>query len=303
VIDRPDPPPVPTAADTLGWQARLELGLADRAGRTVVAHQRHRGPLTVQRPFYPEGGPCHLYLLHPPGGLVGGDRLELKVTVTTEAHALITTPGATKCYRSAGPRAEQVQHLEVTAGGVLEWFPQENILFPGANLRLVTAVDLAEGARFMGWEIHSLGRPAIGERFAHGCADLHLRLRRAGRPLLLERLWLHGGSGLDGPTGLRGLQVTGTLLASPADAADLAAVRAHPVGAGHAADAGNPRGAPQPGPTETLLWGATLVGDLLIARALAPGTEPLQRLFTALWGILRPRLLGRAACPPRIWAT
>jgi urease accessory protein len=114
----------PASTGPAGWQARLELGLAQWAGRTVLAHKRHFGPLTVQRPFYPEGGPCHIYLLHPPGGVVGGDRLEIAVEVGEGAHALITTPGATKFYRSAGPRAHQIQHLSVAGGGVLEWFPQ-----------------------------------------------------------------------------------------------------------------------------------------------------------------------------------
>lgn len=268
-----------------GWQARLELGFAQRDGRTVLAHKRHLGPLTVQRPFYPEGGPCHCYLLHPPGGVVGGDRLEVLIRVGDGAHALITTPGAAKFYRSAGPRAEQVQRLSVDTGGVLEWLPQENILFPGANLRVSTEVNLAAGARFLGWEVHSLGRPAVSERFATGRADLRLRLQRDGVPVLVERLQINDGDGLDGPAGLRGAPVLGTLLATAADAGDLAAVRTHPVQA------------------ETLLWAATLVGDLLIARCLAQGTEPVTRLFAALWGILRPRLLGCRACPPRIWST
>ncbi|WP_295393108.1 urease accessory protein UreD [uncultured Thiodictyon sp.] len=280
-----DPGQTAIPTETPGWQASLELGLAERGGRTVLAHKRQFGPLTVQRPFYPEGGPCHIYLLHPPGGVVGGDRLDVAVDVGEGAHTLFTTPGATKFYRSAGPCAQLTQRLSVAAGGVLEWFPQENILFPGANLRLNTQVELTADARFLGWEVHSLGRPAVGERFESGCADLRLSLRRAGVPLLLERLWIGDGVGLDGPTGLRGHPVTGTLLATGAAAPDLAAVRTQAV------------------PPTDLLWGATLVGDLLIARCLAIGTEPVNRLFTLLWGILRPRLLGRPACPPRIWCT
>ena len=156
---------------------------------------------------------------------------------------------------------------------------------------------MASVARFLGAEVHCLGRPAISERFAQGRADLRLRVSRAGVPVLLERLLVSAGQGLDGPTGLRGLPVTGTLLASGADAADLAAVRAHPGGSGHPLGADQTRAAPTPP------WAATLLGDFLIVRALAPATEPVQRLFIALWGILRPRLLGRPACPPRIWAT
>jgi len=284
LTNHPDRDTAVACAQPQGWQARLELGFAEGAGRTRLVHKCQFGPLTVQRPFYPEGGVCHCYLLHPPGGVVGGDRLEVAVQVGEGAHALITTPGAAKFYRSAGPRAEQVQRLMVAAGGVLEWFPQENILFPGANLRLHTAVELAAGARFLGWEIQCLGRPAVAERFAAGQADLRLDVRRDGVPLLLERLRLDHGAGLDGPTGLRGYPLTATLLVTGAAAGDLAAVRTH-AGAAE------------------ILWGATLVGDLLVVRALARASEPVHRLFTALWGLLRPRLIGRPACAPRIWST
>ncbi len=280
------------AADGDGWEARLALGLIAQGGRTILRDLRHHGPLRVQRAFYPEGAPCHLYLLHPPGGVVGGDRLEIAVQVDAAAHALITTPGASKFYRSAGPRAHQVQRLGVAPDGVLEWLPQASILFPGAHLRLATEVDLAPGGRFLGWEVLSLGRPAIGERFTQGHIDLSLAVRRDGVPLLLERLRISDGDALDGLAGLRGHPVTGTLVASGATPADLAALRESVISRidEHALGA-------------SILWAATLVEDLLVCRALAAGTEPLQRLFLALWGILRPRLLARPACPPRIWAT
>jgi len=203
------------------------------------------------------------------------------------AQALITTPGAAKFYRSLGPTAEQAQLLQVVAGGSLEWLPQENILFPGARARLRTELDLEPGAAFIGWEVHSLGRPAIGERFETGGADLSLRIRRSGVPLLLDRLRLADGQGLDGASGLRGYPVTGTLAACPAGSEDLEPVRSH-AGLGGVSD---------------LCWGVTLLGDLMVVRCLAPGSEPVHRLFRSLWGILRPRLLGRPACPPRIWAT
>lgn len=280
------------AADAAGWEARLELGLVLKDGRTVLRDLRHQGPLRVQRPFYPEGGPAHLYLLHPPGGVVGGDRLEIEVRVADGAHALLTTPGATKFYRSAGPQSVQVQRLRVATGGILEWFPQESILFPGAHLRLATEIDLDPGARFLGWEVTSLGRPAIGERFAQGRADLSLAVRRAGLPLLLERLRVCDGDCLDGAAGLRGHPVTGTLLAVGANAADLEALRADAPATSEPQVGAPPR-----------VWAATLIDDLLVCRALATGTEPVQRLFSVLWGILRPRLLNRPACPPRIWAT
>ena len=126
------------------------------------------GPLTVQRPFHPEGAPCHLYLLHPPGGVVGGDEIDLRVGIADGAHALLTTPGATKFYRSIGPQSRVRQSFSVAADARLEWLPQDNILFPGANLALDSEFHLQQGARLLAWETLALGRPVIGERFVQG---------------------------------------------------------------------------------------------------------------------------------------
>ncbi|WP_089728418.1 urease accessory protein UreD [Candidatus Thiosymbion oneisti] len=268
-----------------GWLGRLDLGFEVRAGRTVLAHKRQVGPLTVQRPFYPEGDSCQLYLLHPPGGLVGGDRIEIRLDVAAGASVLVTTPGAAKFYRSAGTAATVQQGLRIAAGGLLEWFPQENILFPGAQARTRTSVELAGDARFIGWEIQSLGRPVTGERFDPGTADLEFRLDRDGRPMLRDRLRVNTGQALDGPSSLRGFPVCGTFVATGVEPGSLEVARAalsnekdHPTG-------------------------LTLIEDLLVARCLAPGVESVSRIFRSLWGILRPRLMGRDTCPPRIWST
>src|SRR3569623_3774405 len=136
------------------WQARRELCFAIRGGRSTVTSRRQHGPLRVQRPFFPEGaGVCHIYVLHPPGGVVGGDELEIDVAVRAGAHALITAPAAGKFYRRAGAPARQPQLLRVAAAAALEWLPRENIVFDGARAELCTRVELAEGARFIGWEI------------------------------------------------------------------------------------------------------------------------------------------------------
>ena len=81
--------------------AELTLRYEKRDGRSVITQRRHYGPLLVQKPFYPEGDVvCHSIIVHPPGGIVAGDRLAIHVTLESGAHALITTPGATKWYRS-----------------------------------------------------------------------------------------------------------------------------------------------------------------------------------------------------------
>lgn len=275
----------PVVTEPEGWCASLTLGFEHRDGRSVLAHKRQRGPLAVQRTFHPGDGACHLYLLHPPGGVVGGDRLDVSVDVAAPARALITTPGAAKFYRSAGPHAAQRQRLRVPDGGSLEWFPRESILFPGARVDTRTEVDLEGGARFIGWEILALGRPAIGERFSDGRATLGLQVRRDGRPLLMERLRIDEAGDLDGASGLRGHPVTATFLASEAGPDDLSAVRER-LGA----SADRPAA-------------ATLVDRLLVVRCLDTAAERVHGIFVGLWDILRPRLLGMDPCPPRIWAT
>jgi urease accessory protein len=279
-------PAAPDAAPVAGgWNARLRLCFAPRQGKTVLAAKRQLGPLTVQRPFYPEGDVCHVYLLHPPGGVVGGDDLRLDVGVGQGARVLVTTPGAGKFYRSGERVAAQRVGLEIGPDGVLEWLPQESILFDGARVRVDTRVDLHPRARFLGWELYCLGRPACGERFAHGRADLRLAVYRGDRPLLAERLRLKAGDRLDGSAGLRGHPFVGTLVATGADAASLEAARGLLP------------------PPHRVVAGATLLEDLLVVRCLGRDGEDVTRLLRGLWSVLRPSLLGRPAAPPRIWAT
>lgn len=268
-----------------GWQASLRLGFAASGARTAMVRRRHRGPLRVQRPFHPEGGPCHVYVLHPPGGIVGGDGLCIDARVGDGAHALITTPAATKFYRSTGAWAAQRQYLDVEAGGCLEWLPQEQIAFDAALADTLTQVNLAQGARFIGWELNCLGRPASGDDFTRGALRSRFELWRDGEPLLLERNQLEGdGAILDAPWGLGGHRTLGTLVAVGAGASERDAVRE--------VLADQPDG-----------WSATLVDDVLMVRCLGGGAEVALGLFQRAWAALRPRLLDRPACPPRIWRT
>ena len=281
---------VPVRADaetTGGWQAHLELTFARQGARTVLARREHTGPLTVQRPFHPEGptGACHVYLLHPPGGVVGGDVLRVAVHAGVDSRALITTPAANRLYRSAGPCAQLVQTLRVDAGAQLEWLPQPTIAFAGVNARVATRVDLAPGGRFIGWETLCLGRPDSGERYA-GTLGMALELWQDGAPLWLERARYDGAALLDAAFGLRGHCVSGTLLATPVAAADtLDAVRE--AVASHSA----------------VLAGASTVDGVLALRVLGPQTETVQRALTDAWAVLRPLLMDRPALAPRIWAT
>jgi urease accessory protein len=265
-----------------GWEAALELGFEQRPQRTVLGHRRQRGPLAVQRSFHPEGDTCHLYLLHPPGGVAGGDRLDISVTTQPGTSALVTTPGATKFYTSIGPTAVQSQRFSLR-GGCLEWLPQENIFFPGAAVELGTEIDLERGARYIGWEIHCLGRPVIAERFDKGSVVFSTALRREGKPLLVERLAVDAET-LSGRATLQGMPVIATLIATGADRGVLEAVRELPGMQATAA-------------------GVTLLQDVLVCRYLGGSTEEARKLFVAVWQAIRPLLTGKVAVAPRIWAT
>jgi urease accessory protein len=266
-----------------GWPARLELRLAAAGGRTVLVGRQHEGPLLVQRPFYPEGPICHLYLVHPPGGVAGGDHLSLRVDAGPATQALVTTPAATKIYRSFSSRVSQVEQQLVATDATLEWLPQETIVFRGAHTRLTTRVQLAGRAKFIGWEILCLGRPASHEVFDAGCIAQDFELWHENRPLLIDRLRLRGGdASLQAQWGLGGASALGTMLVYPATAVHLALVREHGASSGIA---------------------ASLVDGVLLLRLRAEQGETVRRELERLWRVLRPGFSGTAATAPRIWAT
>ncbi|HEX4352992.1 MAG TPA: urease accessory protein UreD [Polyangiales bacterium] len=274
-----------------GWEAALALSFVrDEARARTELHERtHRGPLRVQRPFYPEGGVCHVYVLHPPGGLVSGDRLSIEVKVEPGAHALLTTPAATKLYRSSGERATQQQRLRVANGARLEWLPQETIAFDAARAALSTSIELTGDARFIGWEILCLGRPASDERFERGELAQSIEIARDDRTLYIERgVYAGGGAILDAAWGLAGRPVVGTFLCAIADAERcLDAARAIASDASWA-----------PALAAVSCW-----NDLLVARYLGASAEQARELFTALWRVVRPALMDCPVSEPRIWRT
>lgn len=265
-----------------GWQAELELGFTQSRNKTLLVNRRHSGPLTVQRPFYPEGDVCHVYVLHPPGGLVSGDRLAINVNADQGSAALITTPAAGKFYRSSGNKAYQSVSINVAENAAVEWLPQETIIYEGACVSSTLTIDLAANARFIGWEILSLGRPASAEGFSCGTAEMRWQINRKGLPFYLERLVLDANA-ISARWGLNGQSACGTMFTSPASAASLQAVTSL-IG-----DAPN--------------RGVTRIDDLLICRATDSRTDRIRRFFEQIWEIIRYDIVHRNACAPRIWAT
>jgi urease accessory protein len=256
------------------WKASLSLGFTAQGERSVLTRREQDGPLVVQKPLYPEGeGVCHAIIVHPPGGIAGGDELALDVRCERGSHAVLTTPGAGKWYRSAGACARQ--SLDFDIEGTLEWLPRETIVFDGALAELNTNIDLGEGARFIGWEIVCLGRRGSGERFERGRLQLSTRIDRRDRTLFIDKGEIEaGGRLMHSPAGLGGRSVFGMLIATY-DGGRIAC----------------------PDLAVTQLPG------LLVARYLGDSSEQALRAFTALWKLVRPSVCGRAAIEPRIWST
>lgn len=276
--------PAHTALFTPSWHAELELGYARFGDSTRPVQRRHKGPLRVQKHLYAEGPQvCQHIIVHPPGGIAGGDRLDISASIGRDAWAQLTSPGAAKWYRAAGP-AYQKLDLQVAAGATLEWLPQETIVFSAAQAELTTTIDLQGDARLFYWDVVALGRPASGECFETGHFQAHLDIRRDGRLLWHERQRLVGGDGLlQSPIGLDGQPVFGTLLVTgDIDSELLDACRAVP---------------------NRVRGDLTQLPGLLVARCLAQEALHARAWMIELWKLLRPALLGREAMAPRIWST
>ena len=272
-----DPPTVFPA-----WEASLALGFVRDGDTTRLVRRTHRGPLRVQKALYPEGpGACHVIVVHPPGGVVGGDRLEIDIDAGPGCSVLATSPGAAKWYRANGRVSHQAVRLQIAAGAAVEWLPQETIFYDAARVDLEHEVDLAAGSIYIGSEVLCFGRVAAGEVFTTGQIRQRTRIRQDGRLLWWEQGILTP-DGIASPLGMQGHSVCATLLAvgRPVPAALQAHVRALD---------------PQ--------LASSQVKSVFVARYLGHDGEAARAVIARVWELLRPHLLDRPACPPRIWLT
>ncbi|WP_347558672.1 urease accessory protein UreD [Robbsia sp. KACC 23696] len=288
------------AADDAGWQARLALRFATRSvtdSATYMASCRHVGPLRIQKTLFPEGpGICHALIVHPPAGIAGGDTLRIDVTLDAHAHAVLSTPGATKWYKANGRRAAQHLRFRVADGARLDWLPQNNIVFDHARADMSVHVEIAADASAIGWDACLLGRQAAGETWRD--ADLHadVRLQRPDGTLLWAEQAVFSSDdairlsaqGLDGWTSF------GTLWAV-VPAARAAGLAEHAVVEDVRAMLPF---------DDTMRAGLTCLPDgVVLIRVTAQRMEALQQLLTQCWTALRPLIHGVPARPLRIWRT
>ena len=274
------------------WHGTLALHYT-RDGERTIALDRHEGPLRVLKALYPEGPAiCHHVLVHPPGGIVGGDELDIEATLDAGTHALITTPGATRFYRSSGAAAVQRTVLRVAAGARLEWLPLETIAYSGCRAENRVQIELAAGAEAIGWDVLALGLPAADEAFAAGSFTQHLEL--PGRWLERGRIGAEDRRLLDSPLGLAGLRVMATLWFASGSAmpdarrdALLEAARECAAGSHLAARCG----------------ATSPLEGVIVLRVLAEKVEPAMAFLHQVRGVWRRIAWGLAPNPPRVWQT
>lgn len=271
------------------WPAHLKLDFVKSGDKTQMKKMAFKGPLRVQRPFYPEQDVCHVYLLHPPGGLVSGDDLHIDIQCQQGSHVLITTPSAGKIYQADSNRIKQLQNVDIeVSNGVCEWLPMETIVFDGAQGQLTTNIQLHGEAKYIGIDVFCLGRPKSELPFKSGSISQKLSIYLNHRPLLLERQVLSANDPLlNAVSGFDGHLVSGTLTV---------------VGFEYGEKVVAPLREYMTATSEGVL-SITYRLDVLLVRYLGDCSEEAQRLLRSCWAFLRPLLLERPACYPRIWYT
>ena len=278
----------------MAWHARLTLDYsADAATAGTRLDFRHDGPLRVLKSLFPEGPEvCHTVIVHPPGGVVGGDTLSVDLRLAAGARALVTTPGATRFYRSGGARGAQAIAARLEDGARLEWLPLETLVHSGAHADNRMRFDLAPGAEMFGWDCVALGLPAADAPFVAG--DYRHDIAVGARWLERGRTAASDLALLDGPCGWAGHRALGTLwfaagAALPDARRDALLDAAREIVGAHPLAATAGATAPQP--------------DVVALRVLAPRVEPIHELLTSVWRAWRQVAWAREACVPRVWRT
>jgi urease accessory protein len=278
----------PLVKGSTPWRAELSLRFARQQQRTVLVERAHNGPLVVQKSLYPEGERiCHAVIVHPPGGIAGGDELQLRVAVDDGAHALLTTPGAGKWYKANGRAASQQLNFSVAPQALLEWLPQETILFDAARARMTARVQLSGDARYAGWEILCFGRRAAGEKFVEGALNQSTQILRDGVLIWNECAAFSAGDRvMTSPLGMDNASVSATFVI---------AAGATPPALLEECRAALPK--------EGNRFGVSALPEIFAARYLGDSAEQARDYFELLWAILRPWYAQVSMQRPRIWNT
>ncbi len=270
------------------WLAELNLTFSEKNGRSFLAKKQHIGPLVIQKTLHPEGDEvCHGIIIHPPGGVAGGDVLVLNVDIAQNAKAFLTTPGAGKWYKANGAVASQHLNFSVALGAQLEWFPQENILFDGAQVVLTSEIHLANSSRYASWEILCFGRQARGEFWQTGMLKQGLSILREGQLIWNERAFISPQSRqIQSLVGMFGNVVSGGFIVAAGQVPKIILEACQQVSISSGAK-----------------YGVTALPEIFSALYIGQSGQEARVYFEQLWQILRPWYGGREVARPRIWNT
>jgi len=273
------------------WRAELKLDYTSESKRTVVRYA-HQGPLRILKSLYPEGDQiCHNVLIHPPGGLVGGDTLDIQVNVASGAHALVSTPGATRFYKSGGHPALQQVVAHVADHARLEWLPLEAIAYNECEATNRAVFHLAPSAELITWDVTALGLPTSEQSFTQGYFQQHLEIPG----VWLERGNVQGKDArwLNSPLGLAGQKCFASLVF--ASGSPIAAQRLE-----SALDAA--RLIMEANPLKLQAGITCAHPQVIVLRVMSPLVEPTMALLKQVWATWRHALWQLPSEPPRIWS-
>lgn len=283
------------------WLARLEMTFSHRQQKTKLVNTLREGPLSVQRAFYPETtGAAHLYLLHPPAGIVSGDELHVAATLEENCQVLLTTPGANRFYRAREAKQMaskqcQFNRFTVADNAHLEFLPHETLVYTNANAFSHTHVYLDKGASYVGWDIACLGLPHIDQPFSNGQFTQTFSLYHNQKIRFHDRLALQAKDNLHhSRIGLAGHHVVGTMV----------------LFNGHEASS-NEWAKSMCSQIRRCIdeidlssfMSVTQLQGVVVVRYLGEDSEVCREGFVRIWMQTRPQVSGHLAVPPRIWYT
>jgi urease accessory protein len=258
-----------------------EVSFAWTDDETRLRHLYQSDPCRVLFPRQADGAPKEAVIVTTSGGIVGGDRLRFEIEAGPGCAAVVTTQAAEKIYRSTGADAEINVSVRTHDRALLEWMPQETILYEGARLRRRTQIDLQGSARMLAGEIVVFGRRARGEIFTHGLLHDDWRIFRDGRLVWADGLHLAGdiGPAIANPHAFAGAAAVGTVIYGGLDAADRLEIARAYAGTGC----------------------ASCIGGLLVVKFVDTDAAALRAEFTSFWKQFRHAVTGLPTALPRVW--
>lgn len=267
-------------------EARIAFRRAT-GGKTVLDDLYQRAPCRVLFPTSENDEPIQSVLLTTSGGLTGGDRTRVSISVGVDAQATATTQAAEKIYRAlpnTGDARVEVD-MSVGDGAWAEWLAQETIVFEGSRLRRTFTADVAATGRLLAVESIVFGRTAMGESFNSGLLHDAWRIRRDGRLVWADALHLEGDVQKQRaePFGFGTRIACSTVLYAGADAAQQV------------------NGVRQMLDDSDLPCGATSLDGILLVRIMADDASALRAVVMQLIAGIRQAAAALPARLPRIW--